>query len=112
LEEERSAFLPLPAQECEARRSTQAHANSLSLLQFDSIRYSVPVKYAHRTITVVATDDDVKLVFEDRLIARHRRHWGRERYVYDPIHYLALLERKPGAVDYARLLADWQLPSA
>ena len=112
LEEEGSAFLPLPAQECEARRSTQAHANSLSLLQFDSIRYSVPVKYAHRTITVVATDDDVKLVFEDRLIARHRRHWGRERYVYDPIHYLALLERKPGAVDYARLLADWQLPSA
>jgi hypothetical protein len=61
---------------------------------------------------VVATDDDVKLVFEDRLIARHRRHWGRERYVYDPIHYLALLERKPGAVDYARLLADWRLPSA
>jgi hypothetical protein len=61
---------------------------------------------------VVATDDDVKLVFEDRLIARHRRHWGRERHFFDPIHYLALLERKPGAVDYARLLADWRLPSA
>ena len=110
LEEERSAFLPLPAQECEARRITQANANSLSLVQFDTNRYSVPVKYAHRTITVVATVDDVKLVYEDRLIARHRRHWGRERYFYDPIHYLALLERKPGAFDYARPLADWQLP--
>jgi transposase len=110
LEEERAAFLPFPAQECEARRITQAHANSLSLVRFDTNSYSVPVKYAHRTITVVATVDDVKLVFEDQLIARHRRHWGRERFFFDPIHYLALLERKPGAFDYARPLADWQLP--
>ena len=110
LAEERTAFPPLPAQECEARRITQAHANSLSLVRFDTNSYSVPVKYAHRTITAVATVDDVKLVFEDRLIARHRRHWGRERFFFDPIHYLALLERKPGAFDCARPLADWQLP--
>ena len=74
--EERSALLPLPAQECEARRITQAGANSLSLVRFDTNSYSVPVKYAHRTITVVATVDDVKMIFEDRLIARHRRHWA------------------------------------
>ena len=110
LTEERTAFLPLPAQECEARRITQADASSLSLVQFDTNRYSVPVKYAHRRITVVATVDDVKLVFENQLIARHRRHWGRKEYFYDPIHYLALLESKPGAFDYARPLADWQLP--
>ena len=29
---------------------------------------------------------------------------------FDPIHYLALLERKPGALDYAKPLAGWQLP--
>jgi hypothetical protein len=104
------AYRRKPAQDCEARRITQAQANSLSLVQFDTKRYSVPVKYAHRTITMVATFDDVKLVFEDRLIARHRRHWGREQYFFDPIHYPALLERKPGAFDYARPLADWQLP--
>ena len=96
LGEERAAFLPFPAQECEARRIAQAHANSLSLVRFDTNSYRVPVKYAHRTITVVATVDDVKLVFEDRLIARHRRHWGREQFFFDPIHYLALLERRPG----------------
>jgi hypothetical protein len=44
------------------------------------------------------------------LIARHVRHWGREQYCFDPLHYLALLERKPGGFDYARPLADWQLP--
>jgi hypothetical protein len=79
-------------------------------VRFDTNSYCVPVKYAHRKITVVATVDDVKLVFEDKLIARHRRHRGRERLFFDPIHYLALLERKPGAFDYARPLADWQLP--
>ena len=64
----------------------------------------------HRTIPVVATVDEVRLIFEDRLIARHPRHWGRERYLFEPIHYLALLERKPGAFDYARPLAEWHLP--
>lgn len=79
---------------------TQAHADSLSLVRFDTNSYSVPVKYAHRTINVVATVDLVRLVFEDRLIADHARRWGRERFLFEPIHYLALLERKPGAFDY------------
>ncbi len=30
------------------------------------------------------------------LVATHPRHWGREQVIYDPRHYLALLERKPG----------------
>ncbi len=93
-----------------ARRVTDAGANSLSLVRFDSNSYSVPVKYAHRKIAIVASVDEVRLSFEDQLIALHQRHWGREQYVFDPLHYLALLERKPGGFDYARPLADWQLP--
>ena len=58
----------------------------------------------------MASVDEVCLSFEDQLIARHDRHWGREQCVFDPLHYLALLERKPGGFDYARPLADWQLP--
>ncbi len=27
-----------------------------------------------------------------------------------PLHYLALLERKPGAIDFARPLESWKLP--
>lgn len=44
------------------------------------------------------------------MVARHPRHWGKEHAEYNPIHYLALLERKPGALDYARPLEDWELP--
>jgi len=45
-------------------------------------------------------------------VARHRRQWGKEQVTFDPVHYLALLERKPGAFDYARPLAEWDLPEA
>ena len=112
LAEERTSMLALPKQEFDARRVLTAGASSLSLVRFDTNSYSVPVKYAHRKITVVATVDQVRLIFEDRLIAQHDRHWDREQYIFDPVHYLALLERKPGGLDHARPLADWNLPES
>jgi hypothetical protein len=110
LTEEHAAMRELPRQVFDARRVTQAAANSLSLVQFDTNRYSVPVKYAHRQITVIASVDEVRLAFGGQLIARHRRHWGREQHVFDPVHYLALLEKKPAGFDHARPLQDWDLP--
>ncbi len=110
LAEERTRLLSLPKQSFDARRVTQAAANSLSLVRFDTNSYSVPTKYAHREITVVATVDEVRLVFADHLVARHPRHWGREQYIFNPVHYLALLERKPGGLDHAQPLEDWDLP--
>ena len=110
LREDQAAFLPLPKQPFEARRVTEGTANSESLVRFDTNDYSVPVKYAHRKLTVVATVEEVRLVFQDRLVACHRRCRGRERTFFEPIHYLALLERKPGGFDYARPLEQWNLP--
>ena len=110
LVEDQAAFLPLPNQPIEARRIEQASADSQSLVRFDTNSYSVPVQYAHRKITVVATVEEVRLVYEDRRIACHRRCWQKEQYIFEPVHYLALLERKPGGFDHARPLENWQLP--
>lgn len=88
----------------------QAHADSLSLVRFDRNSYSVPTKYAHRLVTVVGTVDEVRLIFEDRLIARHERDWSKEQFHYEPLHYLALLERKPGGFDHAKPFDQWDLP--
>jgi len=110
LREDQTAFLPLPKQPFEARRVVPASADSESLVRFDTNDYSVPVQYAHRQLIVVATVAEVRLIYEDRLVARHWRCWGREQSFFEPIHYLALLERKPGGLDYARPLEDWQLP--
>lgn len=110
LEEERSALLEIPPHRFEARRIEQARADSLALVRFDRNSYSVPVACAHRPVTVVGVIDEVRLVVDNRLVARHRRHWGKEHTEYDPVHYLALLERKPGALDFARPLEGWNLP--
>jgi transposase len=111
LAEERRSLLPLPNEAFEARRIRPAKANSLSLVRFDGNDYSAPTAYAHHHVTVVGGIEEIRLVVEDRLIARHPRHWGQQHTEFNPIHYLALLERKPGALDYARPLENWQLPS-
>lgn len=59
----------------------------------------------------MATVDEVRLVFADKLIATHRRCWEKEQFFYQPIHYLSLLERKPGGFDFARPIEQWQLPN-
>ena len=79
-------------------------------MRFDTNEYSVPVRYAHCQLIAVATVEEVRLIHEDCLVARHWRCWNREQTFFEPIHYLALLERKPGGLDYARPLENWQLP--
>ena len=111
LADDRAAFLPLPARPFEARRVTEAGADSLSLVRFDTNAYSVPTRYAHRTLTVIGTVDEVRIALGGRMVARHRRCWDRDRSVFDPVHYLAVLERKPGGFDFARPLAGWDLPA-
>jgi transposase len=110
LAEEAVVLLPLPKQAFEARRVETARANSLSLVRFDGNDYSVPTAYAHQAATVVGGIDEVRLVVGARVVARHRRCWDKEQTRFDPVHYLALLERKPGALDFARPLEGWDLP--
>jgi transposase len=110
LAEERAALLPLPAETFTAARVEQPYADSLSLVRFDTNDYSVPTEFAYHQVTAVGTVDSVRIVVGDRVVAAHRRCWGREQVTYDPVHYLALLERKPGAFDFAAPLAGWELP--
>jgi hypothetical protein len=110
LPRDRAVLRPLPAERFEARRVELATANTLSLVRFDRNDYSVPTAFAHHPITAVGGIDVVRLLCRDEVVATHRRHWGREQTVFDPVHYLALLERKPGAFDHARPLAEWPLP--
>jgi hypothetical protein len=44
------------------------------------------------------------------VIARHERSYEREAVVFDPLHYLALIEQKTRALDQAAPLAGWRLP--
>jgi transposase len=110
LAEERPSMLPLPSETFLAARVEQPRADSLSLVRFDTNDYSVPTAFAHHKLTAVGTVDTLRIVAGDRVVAEHKRCWDHERVFYDPVHYLALLERKPGALDFAAPLAGWELP--
>ena len=53
---------------------------------------------------------EVVIACGSEVIARHQRSYERETVVFDPLHYLALLEQKTRALDQAAPLAGWQLP--
>ncbi len=110
LTEERAALLPLPGEAFVAARVEPTWADSLSLVRFDTNDYSVPTQFAHHRVTAIGTVDTVRIVVGESVVATHRRRWGREGVFYEPVHYLALLERKPGAFDFAAPLAGWELP--
>jgi transposase len=110
LEEERSAMIALPTEAFTAARVELRCVDSLSLVRFDTNDYSVPTAYAHHRVTVAGTIDTVRIVAGDRVVASHRRRWDREQVTYDPVHSLALLERKLWALEFARPLEGWELP--
>jgi hypothetical protein len=72
--------------------------------------YSVPTQYGHRQVWVKGYVHAVVIACASEVIARHERSNQREAVVFDPLHYLALLEQKTRGLDQAALLAEWQLP--
>jgi transposase len=112
LVEDQAAFLPLAAAPFEACRQASTTANSLSLVRFDRNDYSVPVRWAHHPIVVKGYWPEVVLFAQGAAVARHARIWAEEQVRFEPLHYLALLERKPGALDHARPLVGWTLPES
>jgi hypothetical protein len=110
LEEERQHFLPLPPSPFDACARASTTASSLSLVRFDCNDYSVPVRWAHHCVLAKGYTDRVGIYHLKEQVAMHPRLWSKEGVQFDPVHYLALLERKPGSLDYARPLANWSLP--
>jgi len=107
---DRAALLPLPAEPFEARRVELATISSLSLGRFDGNDYSVPTAFAYKTLSATGTIDRVRFCHRGTVVAEHVRCWAKGQVTFEPLHYLALLERKPGALDHAAPLAGWQLP--
>ncbi len=54
--------------------------------------------------------DRVVISCGSEVIAEHPRSYERDDFVFDPIHYLPLLERKTGALEQAAPLQGWDLP--
>jgi transposase len=109
-ERDRETLLPLPPAPLEACRKRTTRASSQALVRYETNDYSVPVEYGHRQVLVKAFVWEVVICAASEVIARHPRSYDREEMIFNPLHYLALLEQKTNALDQAAPLQGWQLP--
>ena len=100
---------PAPFDACD-RQGTRV--SSLSLVRYRTNDYSVPVAYGHREVWIRGYVHEVVIGCGGGIIARPPRSYERDDMVFDPIHYLPLLEQKIAALDQAAPLAGWELPDA
>ncbi len=109
-ERDHAAMLPPPVAPYEACEKIAARVSSMSLVRYRGNDYSVPTQYGHRQVWVKGYVHEVVIACASEVIARHKRSYECEAVVFDPLHYLALLEQKTRALDQAAPLQGWQLP--
>jgi transposase len=110
LDRDLEAMANLPAAPFDACDQTSGRVSSQALVRYKTNDYSVPVAYGHRDVWLRGYVDQVVIGCGGEIIARHPRSYDREDMVFDPIHYLPLLEKKINALDQAAPLAEWDLP--
>ncbi len=106
------ALRDLPAVPFEACEHMPGQISSTALVRYRLVDYSAPAVHAHKKVTIKGYVDRVEIALGAEIVARHRRSYVRGDVVYDPLHYLSLLEKKPGALDQAAPLRGWKLDPA
>jgi Integrase core domain len=95
--EEKARLLSLPPVLPESDLVAPARVDSTAFFRFGTNVYSVPPRYARSTVTLVASDREVRVLDGADVIARHERSWGKHQRVEDPEHRRDLLEQKRAA---------------
>jgi transposase len=104
------SFLPLSDLPFDACRVQPGKITSQALVRFQNNDYSVPTTLGPQKVWVKGFVGRVVIAYEDKIIAEHPRSYGQEEIIFNPLHYLKLLERKTGAFVQAAPLKDWKLP--
>ena len=104
------ALMGLPVAEYEACDHVSTRATSNSMVRYRSNDYSVPVAYAHHDVHVRGFVHEVIIGCGNEIIARHKRSYALADMIFDPLHFLPLIEQKVGALDQAAPLQGWDLP--
>ena len=108
---ESETFHTLPVTPFDISCKETVHANSLSLVRFDKNDYSVPVAYGHHELLVKGTIHHIEVyTLSGQRVTEHQRCWDKYQTIYNPCHYLPLLERKPGTLDHGLPLQALALP--
>lgn len=100
--EERAALMPLPPA-FDGFIELSKRVSPTCLISFERNRYSVPASFANRPVSLRIYPDRLVVAAEGNLLCEHgrvfqRNHQVPPRTIYDWRHYLAVLQRKPGAL--------------
>jgi len=110
-DQDKQAALALPPRAFDPFVPEAAKVDKYQTVRFDTNRYSVPRRWAFETVTIKAYVDRIEVVSGAGVIARHRRSYARGEWIVEPQHYLAILGRRPAALDHSFVFAQWQLPA-
>jgi transposase len=91
-------------------REITVGASKTCLVRVDRNRYSVEARAAGRAVQVRAYAERIIVRLDGEVVADHPRAFGRDHTVYEPLHYLAVLARKPGALRNGAPFKEWRLP--
>jgi transposase len=109
LEQDKEAMLPIPPFPMDKASPQLQRVSSLCLVRFDCNDYSVPCEFAHYSVVVRANVSKVDIFHQDQCIATHCRCHKKEKAIYEPWHYLTLVERKPRTLDDGAPMRQLQL---
>ncbi len=112
-EEEKHTLIALPPADYECcRTEDEKRVGRDCTVAFDANRYSVPSRYVGKRVSVRGYAEQVKIIHDGKQVAQHKRSFGRGQSAYDPMHYLDVLEKKPGAIENGSPFINWRLPQA
>ncbi|MDA1278297.1 MAG: IS21 family transposase [Verrucomicrobia bacterium] len=106
---DKAVFMRLPPAPYDACHKVATSVSSLSLVRYRNNDYSVPTRYGHHEVLAKGYVDRVEITCRGETIAVHARSYDTADFVYNPLHYLALLEHKSKALDQAAPLDNWEL---
>ena len=110
--EEEQAFLMAYRGPFDGFHATEASVSKTCLVRFDNNRYSVEARAVGQPVDVRAYADRIVIRQDGEIVAEHPRSFGRGKIVYEPWHYVSILQRKPGALRNGAPFRDWTLPRA
>jgi transposase len=107
-EQEKPHLLPLPEKDYDCCATELVTLNGFCQVEFETNRYSVPAERRFHHLVLKAYPFRVDVLHMDDVIASHPRCYGRQQDILDPLHYLPLLEQRPGAFEHAKPIRRWR----
>jgi hypothetical protein len=86
--------LAVPARDYDVAIVRPVRSTHQALIRWDGNLYSVPHRYAYRTLVLKATAKDVRLLADTQEIAVHARSYDRGVLIDNPKHYEGILSTK------------------